>query len=164
MNGRPRRWRRHRPGAARQAGVSALEFAIVAPVVIVLIFAALELMLVMMADVTLEAAVARTQRESRYHWTDTRTCGGAGGAVRTSVVNGLGGWVTQPQSLSITQLAVEAPAFPPASSAILPCSDAPAGWISYRLTLERAGVLGILNRFGVSLFQLRRTLVVRNLP
>lgn len=163
---RPTAHRRAAPRSElrRQRGASAVEFALVAPLVLLFIFAVVEFMLVMMADVTLEAAVTRTQRESRYQWIDARTCSGHTGAVRTSVLNGLSGWSIKPQSLVVTRLAVLGPAFAPADGAVLPCVDEAPGWVIYQLTLQDAGLLGILNHLGVELLQLKRTLAVRNLP
>lgn len=159
-----RRWRlrhlRH-----QQAGISALEFALVAPLVLLIIFATLEFALVMMADISLESAVSRAQRDSQYHWSEPHACQGNQGAVHSNVLANLSGWVTHPDSLQVTlREDVLPPVETPPASSRLPCTDVNPGWAIFEVELTRAGVLGVLNSFGLRVFRLKRNLVVRNLP
>ncbi len=152
-----------RPLPSRARGISALEFALVAPLVILVLLATVEYMLLMMADTTLESSADRVTRQIRYHWPSQQNC-----ASRIAMEAGmqLDSWVADSGDLVVESENVwpRAANLPAVDPALLPCTDEAAGLVTYRLTLERAGVLGVFQSFDIPALQLERLILVRNLP
>jgi hypothetical protein len=148
-------------------GVTALEFALVAPLVIVVIFFSLEMGIIMWADSALEAAAARVSRIGQLGVPADMTCEDA---VRGTFESRMSSWVYNKNDLH-----VDATIYRPGASNELPdfdddgyvpvCNTGGRGdMIIYRLGFDRPGFTGIMSWLGIPVLRFERTIVIQNEP
>src|SRR5690606_24132785 len=87
--------RRHRLG---ERGVTALEFALVAPTVILSMFFAIEMAVMMMADATLGRVAADIARQGQMYKLNSADCTGD---VRSLLASGMSNWVYDENNLIV---------------------------------------------------------------
>jgi hypothetical protein len=148
-------------------GVTALEFALVAPLVIVVLFFSLEMGIIMWADSALEAAAARVSRIGQLGVPAGVTCEQA---VRGAFEARMSSWVYDESDLH-----VDATIYQPGASNELPdldddgyvpvCNTGGRGdMIIYRLGFDRPGFSGIMTWLGIPVLRFERTVVIQNEP
>lgn len=153
--------------AALTRGASALEFALVAPLAILVLFFSLEMGIVMWADASLEAAATRVARIGQLGVPDGTSCDEA---VRGIFEDRMSSWV-----YDAAQLRVDVKLYSPGAYNGLPDVDDPAyvpvcdagqrgDIVIYRLGFDRPGFSGILNWLGISLLRFERTVIIQNEP
>lgn len=157
------------PRAARLLvrGVTALEFALVAPLAILVLFFSLEMGIVMWADASLEGAASKIARIGQLGVPAGLTCDQA---VRKVFEDRMGSWV-----YDAAQLRIDVKLYSPGGNNGLPDVDDPsyvpvcdAGTrgdiVIYRLGFDRPGFSGILNWLGIRLLRFERTVIIQNEP
>lgn len=148
-------------------GVTALEFALVAPLAILVLFFSLEMGIAMWADASLEAAASRVARIGQLGVPAGLTCDQA---VRQVFEDRMGSWV-----YDAAQLRIDVKLYSPGGNNGLPNVDDPsyvpvcdAGTrgdiVIYRLGFDRPGFSGILNWLGIRLLRFERTVIIQNEP
>jgi len=141
-------------------GVSAIEFAIAAPFVFVLVLGTVELAVDMMIDATVQMAA---QSASRVGLTTTNPASGTRAQQAQQIVtNIMSGWTGMPNTtLTVTELdygtynAVGTSAF---TAGLGSLGDV----VSYNITLTTPGVSGIPQLFGIPLLTFQRNYIVQN--
>jgi Flp pilus assembly protein TadG len=142
------------------SGVSAIEFAIAAPFVFVLVLGTVELAVDMMIDATVQMAA---QTASRVGLTTTNpTTGTRAQQAQQIVTNILSGWTSLPNTqLTVTEIAystyngIGTPAYTSGPGSL-------GNVVSYNITLTTPGVSGIPQLFGISLLTFQRNYIVQN--
>ena len=148
-------------------GVSALEFALVAPVAILVLFLSLEMGIIMWADSSLEATASRIARIGQLGVPAGQTCEEA---VRRIFEDRMGSWVDD-----WARLRIDVKLYSPGGNNDLPNVDDPdyvpvcdAGGrgdiVIYRLGFDRPGFSGIMAWIGVQLLRFERTVIIQNEP
>jgi len=163
-----------RPGGRRPGGpfrstrgASALEFALVAPIAILVLFFSLEMGIVMWADSSLEAAATRIARIGQLGVPAGQTCEQA---VRGIFEERMGSWVAD-----TSRLRIDVKLYSPGGNNSLPDVDDPdyvpvcdAGSrgdiVIYRLGFDRPGFSGIMAWLGIQLLRFQRTVIIQNEP
>lgn len=156
--------RRRRHG---QRGVTALEFALVAPTAILVLFFSIEMGIMMMADATLgrtAAAIARQGQLNEMGGTNCTT------QVKSMLSSGLSSWVYDEDNIDVTLLSTYVPGDfggpAPAGPASLPmCSQGGPGAIMvYQLSFKSPGFSGVLSWLNVDFLRFERTIILQNEP
>jgi Flp pilus assembly protein TadG len=141
-------------------GVSAIEFAIAAPFVFILVLGTVELAVDMMIDATVQMAA---QSASRVGLTTTDPASGTRSQQAQQIVtNIMSGWTGMPNTtLTITELdygtynAVGTPGY---TTGLGSLGDV----VSYNITLTTPGVSGIPQLVGIPLLTFQRNYIVQN--
>jgi hypothetical protein len=163
---RPRAPASRRSGPLER-GATALEFALVAPLIIVVLFFSLEMGIVMWADSSLEAAASRVARIGQLGVPAGLSCDEA---VRGIFEKRMSNWVYDP-----SQLRIDVKLYNPGGNNNLPNLDDPSyvpvcdtggrgDIVVYRLGFDRPGFSGILNWLGIKLLRFQRTVIIQNEP
>ncbi len=150
-----------------ERGVTALEFAIVSPLVILLLFFSLEMGLAMWVDSTLEVAAMRISRIAQLGVPEGESCTQA---VRNVLERHVGFWVKDKATLR-----ADVSLYSPGVPAVLPDIDdeeyAPvcdAGgrgdMVIFRLGFDRPAFTGVMGFFGVNIMRYERTAIIQNEP
>ena len=142
------------------SGVSAIEFAIAAPFVFVLVLGTVELAVDMMIDATVQMAA---QTASRVGLTTTNPASGTRAQQAQQIVsNILSGWTGMPNTtLTVTELsygtynAIGTPAYAAGPGSL-------GSVVSYNITLTTPGVSGIPQLVGIPLLTFQRNYIVQN--
>jgi Flp pilus assembly protein TadG len=142
------------------SGVSAIEFAIAAPFVFVLVLGTVELAVDMTIDATVQMAA---QTASRVGLTTTNPASGTRAQQAKQIVSTImSGWTGLPNTtLAITELdygsynAIGTPAYTPGLGAL-------GDVVSYNITLTTPGVSGIPQLVGIPLLTFQRNYIVQN--
>lgn len=148
-------------------GASALEFALVAPLAILVLFFSLEMGIVMWADASLEEAAGRVARIGQLGVPAGSTCEEA---VRGTFEDRIGNWVYDKEKLH-----VDARLYHPGADNSDPNLDDPdykplcdAGgrgdMVIYRLGFDRPGFSGIMSWLGIQILRFERTVIIQNEP
>ena len=142
------------------AGVSAIEFALCAPICIVFILGAIELGADMMIDSTVQAV---TQAAARSGLTNsTPATQSRADRAKSIVTNGLSGWLKIPNtSVAITESSYSTYSAMSSSSG----TTGLGGYgdvVTYRVTLTTPGLTGIPKFFGFGPFVFSRNFIVQN--
>ncbi|MBV6272977.1 pilus assembly protein [Alcaligenaceae bacterium CGII-47] len=150
----------------RIRGVTALEFAIVSPLVFLVIFFALEMGISMWADATLEVAAARVTRLGQIGIPADQTCKDA---VIKILEDTMGGWVPEK-----TALYADVRVYEPGELNEVDLNDADyvpicdAGgrgdMVIYRLGFERPSFTGIMSWLDIPVLRFARTVIIQNEP
>jgi len=141
-------------------GVSALEFAIAAPFVFILVLGTVELAVDMMIDATVQMAA---QSASRVGLTTTNPASGTRAQQAQQIVTSImSGWTGMPNTtLTVTELdyatynAVGSTGF---TTGLGTLGDV----VSYNITLTTPGVSGIPQLIGIPLLTFQRNYIVQN--
>lgn len=147
-------------------GVAALEFAIVSPLVILVIFFSLEMGISMWADATLEVAASRVARLGQLGIPADKACTEA---VRQVLEDTMSGWVSDKNALR-----VDARIYKPGELNVVDMNDpnykpiCDAGgrgdMVIYRLGFERPSFSGIMSWLNISVLRFERTVIIQNEP
>lgn len=159
--------RRGRRLARAQRGASALEFALVAPLLFAVLFVSIEVTVILFADAVLEGTANRVTRIGRLGVPEGSTCEDT---VRRAVDDGMGGWV-----VDSTDLRLDVRVYSPGQGVrfddvdeedYTPICDAGerGDIVMYRLGLDRPGLTGMLSWLGIDIVRLERTVVIQNEP
>lgn len=147
-------------------GVTALEFAIVSPLVILVIFFALEMGISMWADATLEVAASRVTRLGQIGIPADQACKDA---VREILEDTMGGWVPDKNAL-YADVRVYGPGelneVDMNDDSYVPICDAGGrgDMVIYRLGFERPSFTGIMSWLDISVLRFARTVIIQNEP
>jgi Flp pilus assembly pilin Flp len=148
-------------------GASALEYALVAPLLFAVVFVAIEVTVILFADAVLEGTANRVTRIGRLGVPEGSTCEGA---VRRTLEDNLDGWV-----VDSTDLRLDVRVYTPGQGIrfddvddedYTPICDAGerGDIVMYRLGLDRPGLTGMLSWLGIDIVRLERTVVIQNEP
>lgn len=147
--------------ARDDTGVSAIEFAIVAPVVLLMVLGTMEIALDMTMDATVQMAAQAASRAGLVNVTPT---GSTREAQAKSVAMGvIGMWANLPNttvSISETTYANYAGVSSGTSTA-----NSAGSWgsvVTYNISLTTQGATGVLKLFGVSSMTFSRSYLVQN--
>jgi len=141
-------------------GVTAIEFAICAPIVLIFVMATVELSADMMLDSMLQAV---TQAAARAGLTNATPASGTRADYAKSIItNGLAGWLSLPNTtVSITETSYSSYGAMSTSSG----TSGLGGWgdvVSYQVTVKTPGVTGLPSFFGFSPMSFSRNFIVQN--
>ncbi|MGI4859352.1 MAG: TadE/TadG family type IV pilus assembly protein [Janthinobacterium lividum] len=141
-------------------GVSAIEFAIAAPFLLIMILGTIELGVDMMIDARVEYAA---QLASRYGMTtSTPTSGTRADAANTLVLNAIGMWANIPN----TTVSIVETAYSSYGNVGTTTSTAGLGGlgdvVSYQVTLTTPGISGIPQMVGIPTLTFQRNFIVQN--
>ncbi len=147
-------------------GVTALEFALVSPLVFLVIFFALEMGISMWADATLEVAASRVTRLGQIGIPADQSCKDA---VRKVLEDTMGGWVSDRNALhadvrlyepgELNEVDVNDDSYVPI------CDAGERGdMVIYRLWFERPSFTGIMSWLGIPILRFERTVIIQNEP
>lgn len=154
------RLRRH-----AQRGVTALEFALVAPAALLVLFFSIEIGIMMMADATLTRVTGQIAREMQVY---KGPAGGSGceGKVRQQLKNGMRPWVRDADKLIIASVVYSPEGEPSGSSdtAILCDTGGRGALILYTVGFEQPSFTGILSTLGIRLLKFERSFLIQNEP
>lgn len=147
-------------------GVTALEFALVSPIAILVIFFALEIGIMTWADATLEVTSARISRMGQLGKFTGEDCTEA---VRKTLDEGIGYWVQDKTALSVDVRLYEPgdpPAPAPGDDGYQPeCNAGDRGdMVIYRLSFDRPSFTGIISWLNISMLRFERTIIIQNEP
>lgn len=145
-------------------GIAALEFALVAPLAFAVLFVAIEIAVIMLADAHLDIAANRVARMGRLG-----ISGDCDTAVRNVMAETLKGWVGS------SAIHIDAKVYTPgANNAFTDLDDASytqscdAGergdMVVYRLSFDRAGLTGFISLLGGDSIRYQRTVLIQNEP
>jgi hypothetical protein len=148
-------------------GVTALEFALVAPLVILVLFFSLEMGIITWADASLEVTAARVSRIGQLGVPEGTTCNEA---VRETFEKSVGNWVYDKSALR-----VDVRVYTPGANNESPDVDDPdyepvcdAGsrgdMVIYRLGFDRPGFSGIMSWLGIQMLRFERSIIIQNEP
>lgn len=161
---RPRRSKRTL--GSEQRGASAVEFALVAPLLFAVLFVAIEVIVILFADATLEATANRVTRIGKIGVPEGQSCDDA---VRSEVERSLAGWARG------GDVRLDAVVYRPGTDPVFGdvddegyepiCNTGGRGDIVlYRLGFDRPGLTGILSWLGIRIVRLERTVAIQNEP
>lgn len=156
-----------------QTGVTAIEFAIVAPLIFIVIFLSLEVAVMLIADSTLDRAASRVVRQAKVLEIDETGFKG----------NDCHEWVMDimEDTLSIwadgRNLHADAKIYKPGEDNSfkdindpdykdkIVCDMGNAGdMVVFRLGFDRPGITGLISLMGLDFFRFERTVIVQNEP
>jgi len=154
------RLRRH-----AQRGVSALEFALVAPAALLVLFFSIEIGIMMMADATLTRVTGQIAREMQVY---KGPAGGNGctAKIRQQLAEGMKPWVRDDKNLKIASVAYAPDGEPTGSddAAILCDTGGRGALILYTVGFEQPSFTGILGTLGIRLLKFERSFLIQNEP
>jgi Flp pilus assembly protein TadG len=141
-------------------GVTAIEFAICAPIVFIFVIATVELSADMMLDSMLQAV---TQSAARAGLTNVTPASGTRADYAKSIITkGLSGWLSLPNTtLSITETSYSSYGAMSTSSG----TAGLGGWgdaVAYQVTVTTPGLTGLPKFFGFSPMTFSRNFIVQN--
>lgn len=150
-----------------QRGASALEFALVAPLLFAVLFVAIEVIVIQFADATLEATANRVTRIGKIGVPEGQTCDQA---VREEVERSLSPWARggdvrldvklyEPGSSGNWFDDIDDEGYEPI------CNAGDRGDIvMYRLGFDHPRLTGILSWIGIDIVRLERSVIIQNEP
>jgi hypothetical protein len=157
------RARRHR---LAQRGVTALEFALVAPAAILVLFFAIEMGIMMMADATLGRVANDIARQGQTNRLDNSDCTRS---VRSLLSAGMSSWVFNDDDLF-----VDVRVYEPGRYTKLPVNDpnyqaqcnigGRNALMIYRLGFSSPGFSGVLSWLNIKIMRFERSIIVQNEP
>lgn len=158
-------WRRFRQLRRNQRGVTALEFAIVAPLFFLVVALGIEVIFSLLADATLESAAARITRMGKIGMFVGQDCQTA---VETELKSTLRIWVNK-QDVHVNAKIYkpgEAVTFDDKDGKYDPvCDTGDRGdMVVFRLGFSRPALTGALSLVGVHLLSYERIAVIQNEP
>jgi len=148
-------------------GVSALEFALVSPLVIFVLFFSLEMGFDMWVDSTLESAASKVSRLGQLGIPEGTDCDTE---VRRIFADNMFGWVASPDDLQ-----VDVRIYTPGAGNTPPNIDDPdykpvcdAGGrgdiVIYRLGFDKPSFTGMLGALGLNVMRYQRAVIIQNEP
>lgn len=158
----PEKARRRRHG---QRGVTALEFALVAPMVFLVLFFVIEIGIMLMADATLGRVANHIARQGQLNKLSSANCTAS---VRTLLEEGMRGWGKD--------FIVDVKVYSPSESASLDASVFNENYtptctlgtenslMVYRIGFQSSGFTGIVKWLSVDDFKFERTIILQNEP
>lgn len=161
MSSLKRQWSRLR---RNQQGVSALEYALAAPLLFAVIFVAIEVAFIMLADAHLDVAANRVARMGRIGIT-----GDCQQAVNKVMNDTLSGWISS-NSAMYTDAKIYTPGgdntFGDAydENYIPPVCGGRGDMVIYRLGFYRPGLTGFISWLGLSKVRFERVVLIQNEP
>jgi len=160
-----RRWNRVRRIGKSQRGATALEYALVAPLLFGVIFVAIETTVMLFADASLETAATRVTRIGKLGVPEGMDCETA---VRRELERTLSRWVASPADLRIDVMLYE-PGLPfddVDDESYVPVCDAGGrgDMVIYRLGFDRPGLTGFISWLGVDMLRFERIVMIQNEP
>lgn len=149
--------------ARNQRGITALEYALVAPLLFAVIFLAIEVAFIMLADAHLDVAANRVARMGRIGIT-----GDCQQAVNKVMTDTLSSWIS-----SDSKVYAEAKVYTPgADNAFSDAYDANytpvcdtggrSSMVIYRLGFDRPGLTGFIYWLGLSRARFERVILIQN--
>ncbi|MEC5318909.1 TadE/TadG family type IV pilus assembly protein [Brenneria populi subsp. brevivirga] len=147
-----------------QRGVTAMEYALAAPLLFAVIFIAIEVAFIMLADAHLDVAANRVARLGRIGFDTEKTCDTA---VREVMTQTLSGWA------SAGEIRVDAQVYTPGQSNDFSdvddenykpvCDTGERGdMVIYRLGFDRPGLTGFISWLGLSRVRFERVILIQN--
>lgn len=160
-----RGWRRLRRLDKAQKGATALEYALVAPLLFGVIFVAIEVTVILFADSSLETAAGRVTRIGKLGVPEGMDCDTA---VRTEMERILSRWVDSPADLRI-DVKVYEPGMPfddvDDDDYVPVCDTGDRGdMVVYRLGFDRPGLTGFISWLGMDIMRFERIVMIQNEP
>lgn len=167
-NGTPRSgsfWQRLRRLRADQGGVTALEYAIIAPLLFGIIFVAIEVTIILFADASLETAAHRVTRIGKLGVPEGMDCETA---VRKELERNLSRWVS-----SLADLRIDVKLYEPGmpfgdvdDPNYEPVCDAGerGDMVVYRMGFDRPGITGFISWLGIDMMRFERIVLIQNEP
>lgn len=154
--------RRRRHG---QRGVSALEFAIVGPLAIFVLFLTIELAVILMADALLARVAANITRTAQLE----RISGNCGDEVKRLLEDGMGGWFVKKEDFIFQQVAVYNPSVAGGQESVNlppgPCNAAQhGGAVVFKVGFKTAGFTGAMKFFQMGTMKFERSILIQNGP
>lgn len=158
----PQQARRRRHG---QRGVTALEFALVAPMVFLVLFFVIEIGIMLMADATLGRVANHIARQGRLNKLSSANCTAS---VRTLLEDGMRGWGKD--------FIVDVKVYSPSDSVSVNASVFNENYtptctlgtenslMVYRIGFQSSGFTGIIRWLSVDDFRFERTIILQNEP
>lgn len=146
--------------------MTALEFALVSPLVFLVLFFSIEMGIAMMADATLARTAAVISRQGQLGGFSDDDCNTA---VRQALQQGMSRWVYDPGNLlvdvSVYSPGNYTPAPPDDENYIPACNTGERGdLVVYRLGFSRTGFSGVLHWLGIDVLRFERTIIIQNEP
>lgn len=143
-------------------GVTALEFAIVAPIVFIVIFLSIEVSFMLLADATLERAASQITRDGKIGKFEGADCFQK---VYDRLDNELSFWADR------QNLQVDTTVYKPGQNiefdedAEIRCNAGERGdMVVYRLKFEKPGLTGLISMIGIDVFKFERIVIIQNEP
>lgn len=148
-----------------EKGVSAVEFALVAPILFAVLFVAIEVIVILFADATLEATANKVTRIGKLGVPENQTCEST---VKNIVTDSLAGWAKE------GSIFLDVKKYTPGANNELPeiedgyepiCDAGERGDIvMYRISITRPGLTGFLHWMGLDIIRLERFVIIQNEP
>ncbi|MBP6020098.1 MAG: pilus assembly protein [Burkholderiaceae bacterium] len=145
-------------------GVTALEFALVAPWVILVLFFSIEMGILTWADASLEVTAGRVTRIGQLGVPAGQTCDQA---VDSALENGVGSWLSSESSLLVDVQVYKPGVMPDVSDPDYEpgCDAGDRGdMVIYRIGFDRPGFSGIMSWLDIDLLRFERTIIIQNEP
>lgn len=157
------RARRHR---LSQRGVTALEFALVAPTALLVLFFAIEIGIMMMADATLGRVAHDIARQGQMNRLDSSDCARS---IKSLLSTGMSGWVFNDADLFVdvrvyepgtySKLPIDAPNYQPQCN-----TGGRNALMIYRLGFTSPGFSGVLKWLNINIMRFERSIILQNEP
>lgn len=160
-----RGWARLRSLGSDQKGVSALEYALVAPLLFAVNFVSIEVTVMLFADSALETASRQVTRIGKLGVPENMDCESA---VRQELERHLSRWVSSPADLRI-DVKIYEPGMPfddVDDESYVPVCDAGGrgDMVVYRMGFDRPGLTGFITWLGIDMIRFERIVIIQNEP
>ncbi len=149
-----------------QRGVTALEFALVAPTAILVLFFAIEMGIMMMADATLGRVANEIARQGQTNRLDGSNCTRS---IKSLLSAGMSSWVFDDEKLFVdvrvyepgkyTKLPIDDPNYQPQCN-----MGGRNALMIYRLGFTSTGFSGILSWLNIKIMRFERSIILQNEP
>lgn len=147
-----------------QRGVTALEFALVAPTALLVLFFSIEIGILMMADATLTRVTGDIARNMQVY----RGPSGGNGCesrIRQQLASGMQPWVRQGNALKVVSTVYEPDEPGSGKDAAILCDTGGRGaLILYTIGFDRPSFTGILGSLGIDILKFERSFLIQNEP
>ena len=141
-------------------GVSALEFALVAPIVLLTLFFTIEIGILMMTDATLTRVSGEISRSLQVHKGEHGV--NCQNYIEERMKQGMHPLVEEGFFVRRESRYGAGEQFPRADATVQCSGASPGELLVYTVGFERTGFTGILSTLGISIMQLERRLLIQN--
>ncbi|MFE8045761.1 TadE/TadG family type IV pilus assembly protein [Brenneria goodwinii] len=140
-----------------QQGVTALEYALAAPLLLAVIFVAIEVAFIMLADAHLDVAANRVARMGRLGIT-----GECQLAVDKVMNDTLSGWISRDSAITDAKIYTPGGDNTFGENNIPPVCGERGDMVIYRLGFDRPGLTGFISWLGLSKVRFERVVLIQN--